>query len=45
MVVGTLAALARRGEVKTETVAEAVKRYQIDDPTAVRDVAQEGGDA
>ena len=45
VVVGTLAALARRGEVKTETVAEAVKRYQIDDPTAVRDVAQEGGDA
>ncbi|MBM7788934.1 pyruvate dehydrogenase E1 component [Tenggerimyces flavus] len=45
VVVGTLAALARRGEVKAETVAEAVKRYQIDDPTAVRDVAQEGGDA
>jgi pyruvate dehydrogenase E1 component len=45
VVVGTLAALARRGEVKVEAVAEAVKRYQIDDPTAVRDVAQEGGDA
>ncbi|MGH3486819.1 MAG: transketolase-like TK C-terminal-containing protein, partial [Actinopolymorphaceae bacterium] len=45
IVVGTLAALARRGEVKPSTVREAADRYSIADPTAVRDVAQEGGDA
>ena len=28
-----------------EKVVEAAERYRIDDPTAVRDVKQEGGDA
>ncbi len=41
----TLAALARRGEVKPSTVREAADRYSINDPTAVSDVPQEGGDA
>ena len=45
VVVATLAALARRGEVKPSTVREAADRYSIADPTAVRDVPQEGGDA
>ena len=45
VVVETLRALAQRGEVKTEVVAEAFKKYRIDDPTAVADVKQEGGDA
>ncbi|GAA2759755.1 pyruvate dehydrogenase (acetyl-transferring), homodimeric type [Actinopolymorpha rutila] len=45
VVVGVLAALARRGEVKQSTVREAADRYAITDPTAVADVAQEGGDA
>lgn len=45
VVVATLSALAARGEVKPEVVAEAFAKYRIDDPTAVADVAQEGGDA
>jgi len=45
VVVATLQALAQRGEVKPEAVAEAFTSYHIDDPTAVRDVKQEGGDA
>ena len=43
--VQALAALADRGEVKRETVQEAFDKYQIDDPTSVRGVKQEGGDA
>jgi pyruvate dehydrogenase E1 component len=45
IVVGALQALAKRGEVKPETVKEAFDRFKIDDPTAVRGVAQAGGDA
>ena len=45
VVVQTLAALAARGEVKPEVVQEAFDRYRIDDPTAVADRKQEGGDA
>jgi pyruvate dehydrogenase E1 component len=45
IVVGSLQALAKRGEVKPETVKEAFDRFKIDDPTAVRGVAQTGGDA
>jgi pyruvate dehydrogenase E1 component len=45
VVVASLRALAQRGEVKPESVAEAFAKYRIDDPTAVADVKQEGGDA
>jgi pyruvate dehydrogenase E1 component len=45
VVVQALQALAERGEVKPESVAEAFGRYRIDDPTAVSGVMQEGGDA
>jgi pyruvate dehydrogenase E1 component len=45
VVVQALQALADRGEVKAEVVQEAFDDYQIDDPTAVRGVKQEGGDA
>ncbi len=45
VVVAALQALAQRGEIKSETVQEAFDRYRIDDPTAVRGVQQEGGDA
>jgi pyruvate dehydrogenase E1 component len=45
VVVETLRALAQRGEVKPEVVTEAFEKYRIDDPTAVADVEQEGGDA
>lgn len=45
VVVATLRALALRGEVKPEVVSEAFAKYRIDDPTAVADVEQEGGDA
>ena len=45
VVVTALRALADRGEVKAEVVAEAFEKYRIDDPTAVADVKQEGGDA
>ncbi len=45
VVVQALQALAERGEIEAETVQEAFDRYRIDDPTAVADVKQEGGDA
>ncbi len=45
VVVATLAALAERGEVKDSVVKEAFDKYRIDDPTAVADVSQTGGDA
>ncbi|HET6627333.1 MAG TPA: pyruvate dehydrogenase (acetyl-transferring), homodimeric type [Nocardioidaceae bacterium] len=45
VVVQALQALADRGEIKRETVQEAFDKYRIDDPTAVRGVKQEGGDA
>ena len=45
VVVQALAALADAGEIPREKVAEAFAKYRIDDPTAVADVKQEGGDA
>jgi pyruvate dehydrogenase E1 component len=45
VVVQALQALAERGEVKPEVVQEAFDKDRIDDPTAVRNVKQEGGDA
>ena len=45
VVVQALQALADAGEVPVEKVSEALARYRIDDPTAVKDVKQEGGDA
>ena len=45
VVVQTLQALADAGQVERGTVAEAFKKYRIDDPTAVAGVKQEGGDA
>jgi pyruvate dehydrogenase E1 component len=45
IVVAALRALADRGEVKAEVVPEAFAKYRVDDPTAVADVKQEGGDA
>lgn len=45
VVVQALQALAARGEIKPEVVQEAFDKYRIDDPTAVRGVKQEGGDA
>jgi pyruvate dehydrogenase E1 component len=45
VVVQVLQALADAGEVDRAKVAEAFKAYAIDDPTAVRGVKQEGGDA
>ncbi len=45
VVVQTLQALADAGQVPREQVSEAFARYRIDDPTAVADVKQEGGDA
>ena len=45
MVVSALQTLALRGEVKPELVAETFEKLQIDDPTAVRGVTQEGGAA
>ena len=45
VVVEALQALAERGEVKPEVVQQAFDKYRIDDPTAVANVAQEGGDA
>ncbi|MDQ6935951.1 MAG: pyruvate dehydrogenase (acetyl-transferring), homodimeric type, partial [Actinomycetota bacterium] len=45
VVVQALQALALRGEVKQEVVAEAFKKYHIDDPTVVADVQQEGAGA
>jgi pyruvate dehydrogenase E1 component len=45
VVVQALQALADAGEVPVEKVVEAAQRYRIDDPTAVKDIKQEGGDA
>jgi pyruvate dehydrogenase E1 component len=45
VVVQALQALAERGEVKPEVVQDAFDTYRIDDPTAVRGVKHEGGDA
>jgi pyruvate dehydrogenase E1 component len=45
VVVQTLQALADAGEIEQEKVVEAFKKYRIDDPMAVADVKQEGGDA
>ena len=45
VVVQALQALADAGEVPVEKVVEASQKYRIDDPTAVKDVKQEGGDA
>ncbi|CAA9380515.1 MAG: Pyruvate dehydrogenase E1 component [uncultured Nocardioides sp.] len=45
VVVAALRALADAGEVSPDVVREAFGKYRIDDPTAVRGVAQEGGDA
>ena len=43
--VQALQALADAGQVDRDKVIEAFARYRIDDPTAVRGVKQEGGDA
>jgi pyruvate dehydrogenase E1 component len=45
VVVRTLRALADAGEISPDLVTKAVAQYRIDDPTAVKDVKQEGGDA
>jgi pyruvate dehydrogenase E1 component len=45
IVVATLAALARSGDVKPELVTKALEAYHIDDPTAVAHVQQEGAGA
>ncbi len=45
IVVGSLEALSQRGEVDASRAAEAIRRYRIDDPTAVADVKQEGAGA
>jgi pyruvate dehydrogenase E1 component len=45
VVVQVLQALADAGEVDRQKVVDAFKAYAIDDPTAVRGVKQEGGDA
>ncbi|MFT4010544.1 MAG: pyruvate dehydrogenase (acetyl-transferring), homodimeric type [Nocardioidaceae bacterium] len=45
VVVQALQALADRGAVKAEDVVAAVERYRINDPTAMKGVPQEGGDA
>ncbi|WP_110239999.1 pyruvate dehydrogenase (acetyl-transferring), homodimeric type [Nocardioides gilvus] len=45
IVVQALQALADAGQFPVEKVVEAKERYRIDDPTAVSDVSQEGGDA
>ena len=43
--VAALEALAARGEVDKSAVHEALRRYRIDDPTAVAHVKQEGAGA
>ncbi|WP_460810236.1 pyruvate dehydrogenase (acetyl-transferring), homodimeric type [Nocardioides salsibiostraticola] len=45
VVVQALQALADAGQIDREQVIKAFEQYRIDDPTAVADVAQEGGDA
>ncbi|MDQ3151753.1 MAG: pyruvate dehydrogenase (acetyl-transferring), homodimeric type [Actinomycetota bacterium] len=43
--VGALAALAERGEVERSTVAEAARRYRIDDPAAAGPQTTDAADA
>jgi pyruvate dehydrogenase E1 component len=45
MVVGALEALSKRGEYDMGRAMEAATKYRIDDPTAVRNVKQEGAGA
>jgi pyruvate dehydrogenase E1 component len=45
VVVQALQALADAGQVPVEKAVEAAQRYRIDDPTATKDIKQEGGDA
>ncbi|HYJ26100.1 MAG TPA: pyruvate dehydrogenase (acetyl-transferring), homodimeric type, partial [Nocardioides sp.] len=45
VVVQALQALADAGDFPVEKVVEAAQRYKIDDPTATKDIKQEGGDA
>ena len=45
VVVQALKALADAGKVPVEKAVEAAQRYRIDDPTATKDIKQEGGDA
>ncbi|QIX28762.1 pyruvate dehydrogenase (acetyl-transferring), homodimeric type [Nocardioides sp. JQ2195] len=45
VVVQALQALADSGEIDPALVKQAFDKYRIDDPTAVADVMQEGGDA
>ena len=45
VVVQALQALADAGEIDVAKVVEASERYKIDDPTATKDIKQEGGDA
>ncbi len=45
IVVATLEALADRGEVDVARAVEALDKYRIDDPTAVRGIKQEGAGA
>ncbi len=45
VVVRTLQALADAGDIDPAVVSKALAQYRIDDPTAVADVKQEGGDA
>ncbi|WP_415629956.1 pyruvate dehydrogenase (acetyl-transferring), homodimeric type [Nocardioides dubius] len=45
IVVQSLQALADAGEISRDVVTEAFKKFQIDDPTAVAGVLQEGGDS
>ncbi|KRF15581.1 alpha-ketoglutarate dehydrogenase [Nocardioides sp. Soil797] len=45
VVVQALQALADSGEIEPDLVTKAFDQYRIDDPTAVADVEQEGGDA
>ncbi len=45
VVVQALQGLADAGQIERSKVEEAFAKYRIDDPTAVADVKQEGGDA
>jgi pyruvate dehydrogenase E1 component len=45
VVVQALQALADAGQIQRELVQKALDQYRIDDPTSVRGVMQEGGDA
>ena len=45
VVVAALLALAEQGKIERSVAEKAFAQYRIDDPTAVADVAQEGGDA